>query len=116
MISNGEVATGGGVIRCDLGVRDGQIVALADRLDTSAAQVIDATGMLVMPGGVDSHVHIDQPSGSAAEMCDDFDTASASAAAGGTTSVICFAWQSPGESLAEVAEDYARRARNSRVD
>lgn len=115
VIRNGEVATGGGVMRCDIGVRDGRIVALAERLG-EGAETVDASGLLIMPGGVDSHVHIDQPSGSTAEMCDDFDSASASAAAGGTTSVICFAWQSPGDSLAEIAEDYAWRARTSRVD
>ena len=68
------------------------------------------------PGGVDPHEHIDQPSGSAAEMCDTFETASASAAAGGTTTVVCFVWQSQGESLAAVAADYSEGAKASRVD
>ncbi|QIE56752.1 dihydropyrimidinase [Pikeienuella piscinae] len=116
LIRNGDVFTGGALCRCDVGVRNGVIAAIADRLDAPAARTVDAAGKLVLPGGVDSHVHIDQPSGSAAEMCDDFDSASASAAAGGTTTVISFAWQSPGESLAGIAEDYARRARKSRVD
>ena len=68
-----------------------------------------------MPGGVDSHVHLDQRS-RGPEMADNFRTGSASAAAGGTTTVITFSWQQPGESLAEVTADYHQRARQSIVD
>lgn len=116
LICGGRVVTEGGVVNCDIGITDGRIVRLGEGLPQNAAEIVDASGLVVTPGGVDTHVHIDQPSGSAAEMCDTFETASASAAAGGTTTVVCFAWQSPGESLAAVAADYAQRARASRVD
>lgn len=115
-IRGGEIVTSDGVFRSDVGIRDGRIVALAEDLDGTATETVDAGGLLVMPGGVDSHVHIDQPSNGPTEMCDDFDTASASAVAGGTTTVICFVWQTPGASLAEIAADYAERAKASRVD
>lgn len=116
LIKGGTAAIGLDVVRSDVGVKDGVVAALGANLDLSAKEVVDAAGLLVLPGGVDSHVHIDQPSGSAAEMCDTFETASASAAAGGTTSVICFVWQSQGESLAAIAADYSERAKASRID
>ena len=116
LIRGGNVVTGLNASQCDIGVKDGSIAVLGRDLDLAADQIVDATGMIVTPGGVDPHVHIDQPSGSAAEMCDTFETASASAAAGGTTTVVCFVWQSQGESLAAVAADYSERAKASRVD
>lgn len=116
LVKGGDAVIGQDVVKADIGIKDGIVTVVGAGLEASTRETVDASGLLVLPGGVDSHVHIDQPSGSAAEMCDTFDTASASAAAGGTTSVICFAWQSPGESLAAVAADYAERARASRVD
>jgi dihydropyrimidinase len=116
LIRGGDVVTGLDAERCDIGVKDGQIAILGRDIDLEADQVVDAKGMIITPGGVDPHVHIDQPSGSAAEMCDTFETASASAAAGGTTTVVCFVWQSRGESLAAIAADYSTRAKASLVD
>ena len=49
------------------------------------AEVIDATGLIAMPGGIDSHVHISQPSGPGIEMADDFTSGTRSAACGGNT-------------------------------
>lgn len=116
LIRGGRVVTEGDVQDADIGIKDGRIAALGQGLPQSAPEIVDAAGLIVIPGGVDTHAHIDQPSGSAAEMCDTFETASASAAAGGTTTVVCFAWQSPGESLAAVTSNYLERAKASRVD
>ena len=55
------MATGFGTTRCDIGIRGGRIVALADRIEGGAA-TLDAGGLLVLPGGVDSHCHIEEPS------------------------------------------------------
>jgi dihydropyrimidinase len=114
VISGGTAVTSGGVARTDIGILDGRIAALAPRL--SAKRTIDAHGLLVLPGGVDSHVHLDQPATGASAMSDDFDSGTASAAAGGTTTVICFAWQPRGGSLKATVEDYHRRAAKARVD
>src|SRR5882724_10544784 len=116
LIKGGTSVIGLDVVQADIGVKDGVVAVIGADLGRSACEIVDASGLLVLPGGVDSHVHIDQPSGSAAEMCDTFETASASAAAGGTTTVICFVWQSQGQSLAAIAADYAERAKASRVD
>lgn len=115
LITGGQVVTGGDVVFADIGIKDGKIAVIGHNLGLSAGETVDATGRIVTPGGVDTHAHIDQPSPSA-EMCDNFETASASAAAGGTTTVVSFAWQEVGDSLAEVTRGYYEKARTSRVD
>jgi dihydropyrimidinase len=114
LIHGGTVVSSQDVARADVGVSGGRVVAVGS-LSGTAKTKIDASGLLVMPGGVDSHVHLDQPS-VGAELCDTFRTGSASAAAGGTTTVVSFSWQQHGESLAAVTADYHQRARQSIVD
>ena len=60
-------------------------------------------------------MHVDQPAPGVV-MCDDFDTGTASAAAGGTTTIVCFSWQEKGKSLAAITADYHQRAKKARVD
>src|SRR5437588_778293 len=67
---------------------------------------IDASGKLVLPGGVDSHAHIEQVSAAGVLNADTFESASRSAALGGTTSVISFAAQHIGTKLDQVLADY----------
>ena len=114
VIRGGTVATAAEVFRADLGIRDGRIVAIADRLG-DAERVIDATGRLVLPGGIDAHVHIDQAqapglASAGARMADGFLTGTRSAAFGGTTCTLSFAVQHRGQSLRAAVEDYHRRA------
>jgi dihydropyrimidinase len=105
IISGGTVATAADTFRADIGVRGGRIVALAEGL-TGAAQTIDATGRLVLPGGIDSHVHIAQPSGPGIVMADDFESATRSAAFGGNTTVMPFCIQPKGGSIREALNGY----------
>ena len=114
VIRGGTVVTASDEYAADVGVRDGRVVALG-KLEDDAERVVDARGMLVMPGGVDNHVHVDQPAPGVV-MCDDFDTGTASAAAGGTTTIVCFSWQEKGQSLAAITADYHRKAKKARVD
>ena len=109
IIRGGRVATAADVVTCDIGVKDGRITALAERLE-GGGRVIDAAGRIVTPGGVDGHCHLDQPSMDGSVSADDFCTGTRSAAAGGTTTVIPFALQMRGHSLNEAVEDYHRRA------
>ncbi|MGQ9370762.1 dihydropyrimidinase [Azospirillum sp. ST 5-10] len=109
VVRNGTVATAGDVQRCDVGIRDGRIAALGEALPEGGLE-IDATGRLVLPGGVDAHCHFDQPTGDGSEMADDFASGTRSAACGGTTTVIPFACQMKGQSLRAAVEDYHRRA------
>ncbi|NKX43792.1 dihydropyrimidinase [Roseicyclus persicicus] len=109
VIRGGRVATGGVLAEADIGVTGGRIAALGSGLD--GAEVIEAGGLIVTPGGVDPHCHIEQMSGMGLMNADTFETATRSAAMGGTTSVISFAAQRKGQRLAEAVADYTARAR-----
>jgi len=108
-IRGGTVVTASDTIRCDVGIKDGKIALLAENI-TEAARTIDASGLIVMPGGIDSHVHLDQPSGPDVTMADGFESGTRSAAAGGNTTIIPFAMQVKGESLRACVSDYHRKA------
>ncbi len=105
VIRNGTVVTAADTARCDIGVKDGTIRALGERLPAGQRD-IEAAGKLVLPGGVDSHCHIEQKSSSGILCADDFYSATVSAAFGGTTTVIPFAAQHRGQSLRQVVRDY----------
>lgn len=114
VVRNGTVATAGDIVRCDIGVRDGRIVALADRLE-DGSEVIDASGKLVLPGGIDAHCHIDEPPFYGVTNADDFESASVSAACGGTTTLIPFVQQEEGKTLRSSVQDYHRKAEGKAV-
>ena len=107
-IRGGTVVTAADVTRCDIGVKDGRIAVLAGEV-SDAARTIDATGLLVMPGGIDSHVHLAQHA-EGARMADGFETGSRSAIAGGNTTIIPFALQPRGASLRESVKAYHSEA------
>lgn len=109
IIRGGTVATAADTFACDIGIRDGRIAALGTQLG-EAREIVDARGKLVLPGGIDSHVHIAQPSGPGIVMADDFASATRSAAFGGNTMVLPFAMQQKGESLREVVTAYHKKA------
>ena len=113
-IRNGTVATAGDTVRCDIGIRNGRIVALGEQVGR-AESVIDATGRLVTPGGIDSHCHMDQQPWEGQATVDDFRSGTLSAACGGTTTVIPFAMPLRGQSLRAVVDDYHRRAAGKAV-
>jgi len=109
VIRNGTVATATESMKCDIGIRDGRVVALAEHLEEGEVE-IDASGKLVLPGGVDSHCHIEQESSGGVMTADDFYSGTVSAAFGGTTCIIPFAAQMKGQTLREVVEKYHDRA------
>jgi len=114
VIRGGTVVTAADVVRADVGIRDGRIVAVADRLAGGDAS-LDAGGRLVMPGGIDAHCHLDQAqapglASAGAVMADGFRTGSISAAFGGTTTIVPFCVQHRGQSLSAAVADYHRRA------
>ncbi|KAK2782129.1 hypothetical protein FQN52_001063 [Onygenales sp. PD_12] len=118
IICNATIATPSDVLpNQDIAVSDGKILVLGQNLNSIflPKSVIDAQGAYVTPGGVDSHVHLEQenaPSG------DTFETGTRSAIAGGTTTILAFASQTrKDESLFPVIKNYhARAAGNSYCD
>src|SRR5580698_7206497 len=111
VVRGGTVVTAADTFRADVGVRDGRIVALGEKLE--GAQVLDADGLLVMPGGVDTHCHIEQlrPNGGADQ--ESFVTGSTACLAGGTTTVITFAAQFKGHGILDTLAEYHRRAKQA---
>jgi dihydropyrimidinase len=113
-IRGGTVVTASETIRADVGVRDGTIAAVAASLPAGARD-LDARDRYVMPGGIDSHCHIEQLSGMGIWSADDFYTGTVSAAFGGTTTIIPFAAQHRGNSVTDAVADYHRRAAEKAV-
>ena len=109
VVRGGTVVAGSDVVRCDIGVRGGRIVSLGEDLG-SAEQVVDATGKLVLPGGIDSHVHIAQLSGPDVVQSDDFESGSRSAAFGGNTTILPFCLQEGGQTLRQAVQGYHAKA------
>jgi dihydropyrimidinase len=114
IIKNGTVATAADTFRSDVAIKDGKIVGLGIDL-AGAARVIDADGLLVLPGGVDGHVHVSQISGFGIETADDFESGTRSAVCGGTTTIISFAVQEKGHSLMPAVEEHRRNAHGKAV-
>lgn len=114
VVRGGTVATASDVFAADIGVRGGRIVALGADL-ARGTEEIDARGRLVLPGGVDAHCHLDQPTSDGSVCADDFTTGTVAAACGGTTTVIPFALQIKGQSLRAAVDDYQMRAEGKAV-
>jgi len=116
VIRNGTVVTATDVFKADVGVARGQIAAIGAKL-APGREEIDARGKLVLPGGIDSHTHIEQLSAAGIMNADTFESATRAAAFGGTTTVISFAAQHKGMSLRKVVDDYSvLAARGAMVD
>jgi dihydropyrimidinase len=108
-VRGGTLVTADRRWQADIGIRDGIIASLGEHVGAATIE-IDATGRHVLPGGVDVHTHIDQRSSTGLHTADDFTSASRSAAAGGTTTVLSHVAQHRGESLRAVTDAYAARA------
>jgi dihydropyrimidinase len=114
VIRGGTVAAATGTMRADVGIAGEIIVALGAQLPAGQRE-IDATGKLVVPGGIDAHAHIEQLSAAGFMNADSWESATASAAYGGTTTVLAFAAQHIGMHLPKVVADYAALARRGAV-
>ena len=110
LIQNGTVVTAEGSRRADVLIEGERIVDIRSGIDGSEHRILDAEGLLVMPGGIDVHTHLDMPFGGTVSA-DDYRTGTIAAAVGGTTSVIDFALQSRGHSLAEALETWLAKSR-----
>ena len=87
LIKNGTIVTAAETFRADVRIENGKINALGSTLEKSGAQVIDASGCYVMPGGVDVHTHLNLTVGDV-KVSDGFFEGTAAAAFGGTTCIV----------------------------
>jgi dihydropyrimidinase len=101
LVRGGTVVTAQDSVRADVLCQDGLIVSVGPDLEAPAGtDIVDAGGMLVMPGGIDPHTHMELPSMSTTTS-EDFFSGTSAGIAGGTTSIIDFVTPSPGRSLLE---------------
>jgi len=109
LIKGGKVVNADGSRMADVLLDGEHIAKVAESLDTPADRVIDASGKLVIPGGIDVHTHFDLPFGGTVSS-DNFDTGQKAAAFGGTTCHIDFAIQISGRPLKEAIDLWHQKA------
>jgi len=109
LVANGTIVTADQVIRTNVLIEDDRIVEIAPSIASPADHTIDASGKLVLPGGVDVHTHLDMPLGKI-RTSDDFESGTIAAACGGTTTIIDFATQSKGQTLRQALDAWMKKA------
>ncbi|MFH1263015.1 MAG: dihydropyrimidinase [Pseudomonadota bacterium] len=114
LIRGGTVVTAEKTLTADVYVEGETIAKIGSKLNRTADLTIDATGKLVIPGGIDPHTHFDMPYGDTVSS-DDFETGTIAAACGGTTTVIDYAGQTKGRSLREGLDEWRRKAEGKAV-
>jgi len=114
VIHGGFVVTESSYSRCDIGITAGKIIGIGNGF--RGANMIDAAGLLVMPGGVDTHCHIEQLRADGTTDEESFVSGSTAALAGGTTSIVTFSTQFKGRPIAPSLTEYRERARGAMVD
>jgi len=116
IIRNGEIVTAAERTHADVRVEGGTIADIGTKLEPrSGDEVIDAAGQYVFPGFVDPHVHLELPFMGTVST-DDFEVGTAAAVAGGTTCVIDFCMQGPGEALPAAVEGWHRKSAKAVTD
>jgi dihydropyrimidinase len=112
LIKGGRVVTAVDSYIADILIEDSIIALIGRDLDRIAGEVdkkIDASGKLVIPGGIDPHTHMDLPFGGTSSS-DDFETGTRAAAFGGTTTIIDFAVQYHGQALNQALDVWFAKA------
>ena len=109
LVKNGTVVTASDRYQADIFIDKGVVTLIGQGLNLPADTLIDASGKLVMPGGIDVHTHLDMPFGGTTSA-DDFETGTIAAAHGGTTTVVDFAIQNFGEGLYPAFEGWMKKA------
>jgi dihydropyrimidinase len=109
IIKNGRIVTAVDDYNADILIEDGQIAMIAKSITADANRTVDAKGLLVIPGGIDPHTHMELPFGGTAAS-DTFETGTRAAAHGGTTTIIDFAVQYKGQALAEALDSWHKKA------
>ena len=114
LIKNGNIITATDNYVADIFIEGETISAIGKNLNVNADTVIDASGKLVMPGGIDPHVHLDMPF-MGTYSSDNYETGTRAALYGGTTTVIDFILQTQGKSLQSALKDWKSRSDNNAV-
>src|ERR1041385_817608 len=112
LIRNGSVVTAEATFPADIRVEGERITEVRAGLEAGPNdRVMDATGMLLLPGGIDAHTHLDMPFGGTTSA-DDFETGTRAAAFGGTTTIVDFAIQGRGTRMRDALDTWWKKAEN----
>src|SRR5690242_17550938 len=110
LIQHGTVVTADKTWQADILVEDETIKEIRAGIPPAPAhKTLDATGMLVLPGGIDAHTHLDMPFGGTTSS-DDFETGTRAAAMGGTTTLVDFAIQARGTRMRDALDTWWKKA------
>ncbi|WP_017797989.1 dihydropyrimidinase [Oceanobacillus kimchii] len=114
IIKNGTIVTAADTYQADILIEDGKIKAIGNDLSDVYAEVIDATGQYVFPGGIDPHTHMDMPFGGTTTK-DNFETGTIAAAHGGTTTIIDFCLTEKGNTLKSALDKWHEKSNERSV-
>ncbi|MFZ0744905.1 MAG: dihydropyrimidinase [Terracidiphilus sp.] len=110
LIQNGTVVNANSTVRADILIDGPTIKEVRPKLPANSVDVIvDATGLLLLPGGIDAHTHLDMPFGGT-NSADDFETGTRAAAIGGTTTIVDFAIQTRGTRMRTALDTWWKKA------
>lgn len=114
IIKNGVIVTATDMYEADVLIEGEKIAAIGRHFTEAGAEVIDAAGCYVFPGGIDPHTHLDMPFGGTVTK-DDFQTGTIAAAFGGTTTIIDFCLTNKGEPLKKAIDTWHQKAKDKAV-
>lgn len=114
IITNGIIVTASDTYEADVCMENGVITQIGMNLSTDGAEVINADGCYLFPGGIDPHTHLDMPFGGTVTK-DDFETGTIAAAFGGTTTVIDFCLTSKGKTLQSAIDTWHAKSEGKAV-
>src|SRR6478672_6914104 len=114
LIKNGRIVTADSDFTADIFIEGETISQIGKNLNVTADEVIDASGLMVFPGGIDPHVHLSMPF-MGTFSSDDYTTGTRAALYGGTTTVIDFILQKQGNSLRAAFDEWRGRATGNAV-
>src|SRR6516165_1150401 len=110
LIQNGTIVNADSTAKADLLIDGAIIKEVRAGIPANAAEkVVDASGLLVLPGGIDAHTHLDMPFGGT-NSADDFETGTRAAAIGGTTTIVDFAIQARGTKMRTALDTWWKKA------
>ncbi|MEC3882275.1 dihydropyrimidinase [Halobacillus sp. HZG1] len=114
IIKNGTIVTAADTYKADILIENEKIALIGQDLNDSAAEVVDADGNYIFPGGIDPHTHLEMPFGGTVSK-DDFETGTIAAAHGGTTTVIDFCLTDKGKPLQNSIDQWHAKSKDKSV-
>lgn len=114
LIKNGIIVTATDTYQADVLIEQGKISTIGLDLSVEGAEIIDAQGHYLFPGGIDPHTHLDMPFGGTVTK-DDFRTGTIAAAFGGTTTIIDFCLTKKGEPLRNSIDEWHAKSKGKAV-